>query len=80
MCERCKKEFECKGECWVNAGGSFEAWDIISRHCDGKNSTAELIGKALHEWSDDKYKIELCKKLEIDGKEKNFLIEEGLMP
>lgn len=78
--EKCKCELECKGICWVNAGGSYEAWDIISKYCNGSKKNMELIDKALHEYIGEENRIKLCEELKIKGKEREFLIEEGLQP
>ena len=77
---RCEIEFECKGNCWVNVGGSQKAWDIVSRHCNGSIKNKELINKALHESLHREHRTALCDKLNIQGDERTFLIEKGLKP
>lgn len=85
MKEVCKKEFECKGVCFLNVGGSYDAWDIVSRHCDGKKETEKLIDDSMESYFDNEKaiienRIKLCDRLNITGKERDFIINENLLP
>ena len=35
MDKRCKDEYECDGNCWLNVAGGYDIWDAVSNKCKG---------------------------------------------
>ncbi|WP_123053127.1 hypothetical protein [Clostridium sp. JN-1] len=40
---KCKKEFECGGNCWMNVAGDGAVWDVLSDHCTGTSKEQKLM-------------------------------------
>lgn len=45
---RCSGEYFCKGECWLNVGGDFDIWDMISKKCYGTKTQQEILDELVN--------------------------------
>lgn len=35
----CRRDYECKGDCWINIKYYMALWEIISKKCKGTKET-----------------------------------------
>lgn len=67
---KCRNEFECKGNCWLNVAGNYDAWEVVSSKCKGAKEDQELndnvFNRVIH-------KLEIINKYDFTDEEKEIL-------
>jgi hypothetical protein len=69
---RKKDKLGCCGNCWLNVGGIFDVWEIISKKCNGSKKEQQILNEMFDDKRDRK---EILNKYTFTKDEKEILDE-----
>lgn len=70
--DRCQICFECGGNCWLNIGADYDAWEVISSKCKGTTEEQSMLNDMFNDKRDRK---DILKRYDFSDYEKDVLKE-----
>lgn len=72
MSDTCRKTFDCGGNCWMNVAGTFDAWEVCSKHCKGTLEQQQLLDDVVNH-NNGKTSADIIKEFNLTGEEADII-------